>query len=303
MNKAFIDPLMGNLERIHRGKVRDTYAIPGISDCLLVSASDRVSTHNIEHESIVPFKGEVLNALTIFWMSHNLGVDTHLIAYGDKIYNYLPGLGYPPNLHLRAIIVRKLEMIPVEFIFRNRMAGSLWKDYYSKGLPNPYGINIEQGFKLMSPFKDIIFTPTDKSETDDPLLASAVVRRYPEAYRLARYVYKAGCEFALSKGIEIIDGKFEIGIDPNTDSFVLGDECLTPDSCRFVDASEISVGENPHWLDKQYLRDEAESVWGKEKKVPLSFSGPALAETSLRYRTIFQNLTGYSLDSFQKKHM
>lgn len=297
-------PAVNELECVHQGKVRDTFAIPGMSNLLLVVATDRVSTHNKVHLSEIQYKGQSLTALTVFWMGYVFGnMDTQLEAFGGEIYNYLPKGDYPADFHLRAIIVKKLEMIPVEFIFRDRMAGSLLKDYYSKGIQNPYGIKLDEGLELMSPFWSAIFTPTDKSETDDPLPAAKVVSMYPDAYNLARSIYCKGREVAARNGIEIIDGKLEIGIDPNTKEVVLADECLTPDSCRFVKAGTIEVGKEPAWMDKQYLREEAECIWAGGEKSPLQFSEEVCSQTSARYLEIFQALTGHSLGDFQKNIM
>ena len=294
-------PAVTGLECVHQGKVRDTFAIPDHPGLLLVVATDRVSTHNVVHESAISHKGEALTALTVFWMAEQfVAINTHLIAWGRNIYNYLPAVAgdYPADLHLRAIVVEKLEMFPVEFIFRSRMAGSLWKDYYKKGFPNPYGLTLSTGLQLMSPFEELIFTPTDKSDVDDPLKAADVVARYPGACEGARNVYEKGRNFAATKGVAIIDGKFEVGLRGDG-RVCLGDECLTPDACRFVWADEITVGQEPSWLDKQYLREEAERLWNGGKKVPLSFSTKVCAETSLRYGEIVGALTGRSLKEYQ----
>lgn len=294
-------PTVAGLKCVHQGKVRDTFVIPNYPNLLLVVATDRVSTHNVVHESIIPHKGEALTVLTVFWMGEQLkGIDTHLVAWGRNIYHYLSGMvgDPPPDLHLRAIVVEKLTMLPIEFIFRSRMAGSLWKEYYSKGLPNPYGLTLPTGLQLMSPFGEPIFTPTDKSDVDDPLKTTDVMTCHSEACEIARVVYEKGKKFAATKGIAIIDGKFEIGL--RRDGHVcLGDECLTPDACRFVRADGITVGQEPAWLDKQYLREEAEREWNGGKKVPLTFSDKVCAETSLRYDEIVSALTGQSLEEYQ----
>lgn len=298
MNSFIFKPAVQGLQCIHQGKVRDTFAIPFQPHLLLVVATDRVSTHNIVHESTIPLKGQALTALTVFWMEQQFkDINTHLFVSGEAIYQYLPAGTYPPDLHHRAVIVEKLEMIPIEFIFRSRMAGSLWKDSYSKGIQNPYGVDLPSELTLMSSFDMPIFTPTDKSDTDDPLKAEEIVLFYPEAYLLARKVYERGRIFAATKGIEIIDGKFEMGFNREGE-VVLADECLTPDSCRFVRADEIVVGKEPSWLDKQHLREEAERIWNGGKKVPLAFSEKVCAETSARYGELVQAFTGFPLEVF-----
>lgn len=152
------------LKPVHQGKVRDTFQVPDRPELLLVVATDRISTHNVVHKSVIPGKGTFLTQMTIFWMTEILGVPNHLIAWGKDIYKYIPiDIDLPEGIHERAVIVKKLEMIPIEFIFRDFMAGSLWNDY-RYGRPNPYGLEIPGGLQLMSRFQGTVFTPTDKSE-------------------------------------------------------------------------------------------------------------------------------------------
>lgn len=303
MNHASSIP---GLTPIHQGKVRDTFqtVVPG---ALLLVATDRISTHNVVHESIIPLKGQVLTALSVFWaheLCDNNSFPHHIIASGEEIYDFLPaGRSYPEDLHLRAIVVKKLRMAPIEFIFRRRMAGSLWSECYSQGIPNPYGLDLPEGLKFMSPLEPEIFTPTDKSETDDPLNASAVRSAYEWHVDLAETLYRKGVEYALRRGIEVIDTKIEIGVDQYGDACI-GDEILTPDSSRFVQSADIKVGEEPPWADKQIVRKEAERLWGGKKKgSPLTFSDEIIDRTTETYLRIFRQLTGMSLGGFQEEHL
>lgn len=289
-----------SLECVHQGKVRDTFALPQHPNLLIVVTTDRISTHNIVHKSTICEKGYSLNQIVVFWMTQGLkDIPNHLVAFGNRIYNYFPSGRYPVDLRDRAIVVRKLDMLPVEFIFRSRMAGSLWKNFYSKRIPNPYGLDLQENLKLMSPFEETIFTPTDKSETDEPLNAEETLSRYGPAYRLALQAYETGRALALRCGIEIIDGKFEIGSDADG-NLMLADECLTPDSCRFVEKGKISIGEDPEWMDKQYVREMAEHIWGNQEKTPLLIRPEIIQETSARYRKITHMLTGQSIDDFSR---
>lgn len=259
---------------------------------LLVIASDRVSTHNVTHISTIPQKGEVLTALTVFWIKQidDLGIKTHLVASGEEVYKFLPEADYPKDFHHRALIVQKLTMIPIEFIFRTHMAGSLWKKYYSKGLPNPYGIDLPQGLELMSPFEEVIFTPTEKSETDDELESQDVIQTYNAAYEKAKLAYYHCRIFASTQGIAIIDTKLEVGIDVYGE-ICIADELFTPDSSRFVDVKGIKIGTEPEWYDKQILREEAERIWGDGPKVPLTFSDGICEKTRMQYQRIFEMIT------------
>jgi len=101
-------------------------------------------------------------------------------------------------------------MIPVEFIFRGYLTGSLFQKFYSKGLPNPYGVNLEPGLKAMSPFSEPIFTPTDKSETDEPLNTEETIRCHSEATGALFKVFKLVRNHLRGIGLELVDSKFEV---------------------------------------------------------------------------------------------
>ena len=306
MSKLSFPPLIRNISRVYQGKVRDSHEIPGHPDLLLIIATSRVSTHNVIHLNSIPYKNQVLTALTIFWLKHlfeQAGIPHHLVAYGREIYKYLPGSrsDYPDDLHLYAIIVKKLTIIPIEFIFRSYMAGSLWKGYLKDG-KNPYGLNLESGLQLMSPFDPPLFTPTEKSEKDDPVTVAYVESAHPEASALAARAFNQIREYLLVHHIELVDSKFEIGFDIVGKLYV-ADEISTPDSSRFTDLHKIKRGREPVWLDKQPLRDEAEKVWGDGPKKPLLFSSSAVQQTSARYLDIFQRITRQSLEDFQEQSM
>lgn len=294
-----------NLKHIHTGKTRETY---DISDQLLfIEATNRLSTHNVVHKSEVPCKGEVLTALTIFWLTQVLkeaNVPHHLVAFGREIYKYLPGKpeDYPEDLHLRAIVVRKLQMIPYEFIFRGYLCGSLYKDYYAKGIPNPYGLELKEGLPLMHRFEPPIFTPTEKSETDDPVTAEEVERKYLTAGMFGRLTFRRVRSILNASSIELVDTKFEFGVDENG-QVRLADEVVTPDSSRFCAFSDIQTGQEPPWLDKQVARDEVERIWEGRKGPPLVLPQPIIARLSGNYCDLVAMVTGRERRNFQKEFM
>lgn len=294
------------LRLIHQGKTRDTYELPGYPALMLVVATDRLSTHNVVHESAIAQKGEVLTALTIFWMLTILGpagIDTHIHATGTDIYTYMPAdRMYPPDLHHRAIVVRRLRMNPVEFIWRQYLCGSLWKEFYSRGINDPYGLNLPKGLSLMHAFGQALFTPTEKSETDPPLPGAATTRAYPRATSLSEEVFVLLRKHLSGAGIELVDMKCEIGED-EAHRCVLADEFGTPDCCRFTELAQVRVGSEPVWLDKQRARDEAERIWRGGTKVPLRFDEWVEHDLSETYRTVFERITGMPLAHFQKKYL
>ena len=291
---------------VHQGKTRNTYATK-YANLRAVEASDRLSTHNVVHESEIAGKGEVLTALTIYWIINFLqkeGIPTHLIEFGKKIYDYLPGTraDYPSNFHYRTIIIKVLQMIPFEIIFRLFLDGSLYRDYYSKGLADPYGVNLPPGLPRMYRFEKLLFTPTDKSENDDPVRADLVERLHPKAVSLCRRVYEIGNNSLQEKGLVAVDSKFECGLDEDKQT-VMGDEILTLDSSRFTPEGGIVLGQEPEWLDKEEARREAMRIWAGGKKKPLRFSSAFETKLSSKYRDIGAMVLGESLTSFQKNHL
>lgn len=299
MKKALLD---GTLSCIHQGKVRDTYALPEYPTLRFIHVTDRVSTHNVSHKSLIPSKGEVLLAITLFWerlLRREKGTFTHTVAFGPKIYDYLPQAHYPADLHLQAIVVRSVQMFPYEFVYRSRMAGSLWKDFYSQGKANPYGLTLPEGMDLMDEFPQAVFTPTDKSATDDPVAQNKLIGITRSDWQRLRDIYTFMRCYALKQGIDIIDTKLEAGLFQGRRT--LADEWGTPDSSRFVDAASVIRGQEPRWLDKEFLRQEAEAIWKSSErgKFSLHFSEQAVTETVSRYHEIVERLTGLALRNLQ----
>lgn len=292
---------------LHQGKVRDTYRLED-PELLLMVATDRISTHDVVHESIVPLKGQILTAMTVFWWREVFeGIPTHLVAFGKKVYDCLSydqsyPISYQMDLHLRALVVRRLDVVPYELICRGRMSGSLWKKFYSQGRENPYGLALPPGLQLMSPLDPPIFTPTEKSETDDPVLADMVRQQHPAAVALAERAYQQGREYALARGISIIDTKSEVGVGADGNLY-LGDEWLTGDCSRFVRSDDIQIGVEPPWMDKEVFRQDAVRQWGgKTTGNPLVFPDEVVKAGMRAYHEVFETLAGSSLEAYQAQH-
>lgn len=295
-----------DLPHLYSGKTRDTYELPDPAH-LLVVASDRLSTHNIVHASTVPNKGDVLTALTIFWCTdvfEKVGIPHHLIAYGTQIYEHLPGSrsSYPKGLHYRALVVRKLSIIPIEFIFRAYLSGSLYRQFYVRGIDDPYGLNLPCGLPCMHQFPEPVFTPTEKSADDEPVDAQTTIERYREAYELAKAGFRRTRVRANERGIEIVDGKWEIGVAKDGLHYI-ADEMATPDSSRFAETAAIRKGFEPAWLDKQIARDEAERLWHNGGRMPLVFPPLTIHRVVDAYAAIFFRLTGSKLADFQRERL
>src|SRR3989344_7293252 len=314
-------PLFG-LDRISQGKVRDTYAIPR-KDLLLPVATDRVSIFDFVLPAEVSQKGEVLTALNIFWaMQLREYFPQDLIAFGDGIDGYLPdNCRGRTDLWKRAVVVKKLNMLPVEAIVRAYLTGSGWSAYV-KTAPNHVvcGHALKPGFKDGDRLPELIFTPTTKAAEghDEHMNVEDVRNRFgAKMEESSLMLFRLAYNVALKKGIAIADTKLEFGIDPETGKLVLGDERFTPDSSRFwlFDDWNKSREEerSPVSFDKQFVRE-----WGKtvnvDKLNPLyeehveyvhSLTVPSeiLARTRQLYRYIFYLLTGMRLEAFQREKM
>ncbi|TSC63905.1 MAG: phosphoribosylaminoimidazole-succinocarboxamide synthase, partial [Parcubacteria group bacterium Gr01-1014_106] len=202
------------LIRVHQGKVRDTYALPD-ENLLLVVATDRVSIFDFVLPTLVPRKGELLTALTVFWLDEVLNdARHHLLAFGSRIDVHLPvSLREDAELQRRALIVKKLTMIPVECIVRGYLTGSGWKSYQQN--QQVCGISLTAGLHdgsriLPAP----IFTPTTKAETghDEHLHTEAVIRQYGSSLRhRSLAIYAQIAAVAEEKKLILADTKFEFG--------------------------------------------------------------------------------------------
>lgn len=319
------------LVRTHQGKVRDTWALPGFSGYQLVVATDRISAFDFVLNLLVPQKGPVLVALTVFWLTTVLRqFANHLVAYGAAVDAYLPAvLCRNFELQCRALVVRRLEMLPIECIPRGYLAGSALAAYRTNngvvcGIQFPEGLH--DGSKLPQP----VFTVTTKAVEghDEHLDVQSVVAKYGQQVSdLTVALYTAGADYALTRDIIIADTKFEYGEDySNHDhgTLVLGDEVLTPDSSRFWALEDYKSAQqkqkSPSGWDKQPVRDamsQVETPFGvKANKLDpenpehaawvhseLSLPDEVVAATSPRYTECFWMLVGKDLQTFQAEDM
>jgi phosphoribosylaminoimidazole-succinocarboxamide synthase len=252
-----------DLPLLAQGKVREMYEL---GDDLLMVASDRISTYDVVHPTPIPDKGKVLTGLTAFWLDRTSEIcPNHLISYADV----------PAQHRGRAMLVEKLEMVPVECVVRGYITGSGWKDYQATGAV--CGIELPAGLRESEQLPEPIFTPATKAELGDhdenvdfDRAAEIVGDRelLEELRRLSIAIYRLGAEHARESGIILADTKFEFGRRPDG-TIVLGDEVLTPDSSRFWPADGYEPGRGQPSFDKQYVRDWASaSGWDKTPPAP-----------------------------------
>jgi phosphoribosylaminoimidazole-succinocarboxamide synthase len=255
--------LSQHLTLIHRGKVRDTYALPGGPEFRLVVATDRISIFDFVLPALVSDKGPVLTAMTVFWLNTLfMNLRHHLVAWGSHMDSYLPDpLRYSPELRKRAFIVDSLTMHLVECVARGYVTGSGWDAYKETG--QICGIALPTGLHDGSRLPGSIFTPTTKAVVghDEHLNTQQVIDKYGEWIAHATLaIYDRACQFAWDRGIIIADTKLEFGAVGHDDC-VLGDEVLTPDSSRFWDREEYDLAcrerRSPSGFDKEPVRQ-----WG-----------------------------------------
>ncbi len=257
------------LKPIHQGKVSDTYELS--HGLRLVVKTDRISIFDFVLPALVPDKGKILNAMTVFWLKMVIWYEpNHLEAYGEQIDPYLPkGLQFNDELRQRAMVVRTLTMLPIECIVRGYLTGSGWSAYQKT--QTVCGIALPAGLHDGSILPEPLFTPTTKAEQghDVHIDAAATLQQHGEwVANLSLKAYRSAAKYALDQGVIIADTKFEFG-----DNRVLGDEVLTPDSSRFWDLEEwkkaSKEGQSPPARDKQFVREWGKTV-GIDKLDPLN---------------------------------
>ena len=286
------------LELIHRGKVRDVYALPG--QRLLIVATDRLSAFDVVLPDPIPGKGEMLTQISNFWFAKTAHlVPNHLLDV--PLADVLPA-GTDLALYAkRAVVTRRLKPVPVEAIARGYLIGSGWKDYQRTG--SVCGIALPAGLKQAQQLPEPIFTPSTKAAVGDhdenvsfDAVVDAVGRELAEKVRDATLaIYRWAAAYAAERGIILADTKLEFGTDADGKLYVM-DEMLTPDSSRYWPADQYQVGISPPSYDKQFVRDYLETLdWNKTAPGP-HVPPEVIAGTSAKYAEALQRLAGISID-------
>ncbi|WIK81333.1 phosphoribosylaminoimidazolesuccinocarboxamide synthase [Micrococcus lylae] len=286
---------------VYSGKVRDLYepadAAPGESDTLLVVASDRISAYDVVLEPPIPDKGAVLTQLSLWWFEQLAGA----------VENHVVSTDVPEQVAGRAMVVKRLDMFPVECIARGYLTGSGLAEYRESGTVT--GLPLPEGLVDGSKLEPAIFTPSAKAEVgehDENITFAQMTERVgAEAAAALRDltldVYTRAEQIAREAGIILADTKVEFGTDPVSGAIVLGDEVLTPDSSRFWDAEDYEPGRPQASFDKQFVRDwltSAESGWDKSSgEQPPALPEDVVAKTRVRYVEAYERLTGRRFDA------
>ena len=261
-----------------------------LGDRILMVASDRISTYDVVHPTPIPDKGAVLTGLSVFWFERTGAiVPNHLISATE---------GVPDGVRGRALVVKKLEMVPVECVVRGYITGSGWKDYQRDG--KVCGIELPAGLRESEQLPEPIFTPrprprwatTTRTSTSTAPPRSSATARFSSSSATSRSPSTATRPTTpASAGIILADTKFEFG-RATDGTLTLGDEVLTPDSSRFWPADGYEPGRPQPSFDKQFVRDWASGTgWDKTPPAP-AVPDEVVEQTRAKYVEAYEKITG-----------
>jgi phosphoribosylaminoimidazole-succinocarboxamide synthase len=296
MTKAIYSSQLTSLPLLHKGKVRDNYAVG--QDKMLIVATDRLSAFDVIMNEPIPEKGAVLTQMAQFWFdrlahivpNHLTGIAPDSVVCADEV----------AQVRGRSMVVKRLKPLPIEAVVRGYIIGSGWKDYQATG--SVCGIELPKGLKLAEKLPEPIFTPASKAavgEHDENISFDTLVATIGET--LAKQIkdvsirlYQEAAEYAATRGIIIADTKFEFGLDEHN-QLTLMDEVLTADSSRYWPADQYQVGVSPPSYDKQFVRDYLEALQDWPKKPPAPAVPEAvIQQTADKYRRAYEVITGKS---------
>ncbi len=291
--KPMLQSDLKSLPFLHRGKVRDIYAVG--DDKLLVVQTDRLSAFDVILPDPIPEKGSVLTRLSLFWFD----------KLGHVVPNHLTGIA-PESVVAanerdqvagRSMVVKKLKPLMIEAVVRGYVVGSGWKDYQATGAI--CGIKLPAGLAQAEKLPEPIFTPATKApagQHDENIsyeeAAGIIGADYARQVReVSLRLYKEAADYAATRGIIIADTKLEFGVDAAGELHLI-DEILTPDSSRFWPKSGYRTGISPPSFDKQFVRDWLETQpWNKKAPAP-KLPADVLAKTSEKYKEALRLLMG-----------
>ncbi|HET7277679.1 MAG TPA: phosphoribosylaminoimidazolesuccinocarboxamide synthase [Dermatophilaceae bacterium] len=285
---------------VYSGKVRDLYApvdpATGAArdDLLLLVASDRLSAYDFVLDTTIPGKGAVLTQLSLWWFER----------LQDLVPNHVVSTDVPAPVAGRAVVVRRLEMLPVECVARAYLTGGGLAEYRASGAVS--GVSLPPGLVDGSELPEPVFTPSTKApvgQHDEPI-PYAVVERELGNERAARArdvtvaILARGNAIARQRGIIVADTKVEFGVDGA--DLILADEVLTPDSSRFWPADRWEPGHAQPSFDKQFVRDwltSPASGWDRASgDAPPPLPDEVVEQTRARYVEVYERLTGRPFD-------
>jgi phosphoribosylaminoimidazole-succinocarboxamide synthase len=282
------------LQLLHRGKVRDIYALA--DDRLLIVASDRLSAFDVVLPDPIPGKGEMLTQVSNFWFDKTAHLAPNHLT-GIDVATVLPATIDAGVYLRRSVVVKRLKPVPIEAIARGYLIGSGWRDYQRTG--TLCGIRLPTGLHQAQQLPEPIFTPSTKAPKgshDENIGFGAMVAKIGEELAMqiraaTLAIYRFAAAYAAERGILIADTKFEFGTD-NSGALYVMDEMLTPDSSRFWPADQYRTGISPPSYDKQFVRDYLETLdWDKRAPGP-KLPRAVIDGTATKYADALQKLAG-----------
>ena len=287
-----------DLPHVYSGKVRDIYDAG--NDQYLMVTSDRISAFDVVMNQPVPDKGRVLMAISAFWFEYLAdSMESHLISTDLSDF---PKQAQVPEIEGRSMLVRKVEMLPIECIVRGYITGSAWKEYKKNG--TMHGTALPEGLQESEKLPEPVFTPSTKAQDglhDENIsftqAAEIVGKEIAEmARKKALELYSIGSQYALERGIIIADTKFEMGFIEG--KLVVADEILTPDSSRFWSRDTWLPGTTPPSFDKQPVRDFLDGLDWDKSPPPPELPQHVITASSQRYREGYELISNKYLDNW-----
>ncbi len=295
MIDVVLETSLEGVKLLSRGKVRDIY---DLKNKLLIVSTDRISAFDSVIPTGIPYKGKVLNLISVYWFNFTKDIVKNHLITADV--NKFPGNLKKHSMLLegRSMLVWKAKRIDIECVVRGYIAGSAWEEYKQKG--SVCGITLPKGLKESEKLPEPIFTPAIKATTGHDVnvtekkVAELIGEELKDELReKSMMIYEKAFKEANSKGILIADSKFEFGICD--DELILIDELLTPDSSRFWSLDKYSPGTSQKSFDKQFVRDYLNSIsWNKEPPAP-PLPEHIVQKTKRRYIEAYERITGERL--------
>ncbi|MCG9479715.1 MAG: phosphoribosylaminoimidazolesuccinocarboxamide synthase [Actinomycetia bacterium] len=284
------------LEKIKSGKVREMFSL---NNHIMIVTTDRISAFDYILPTLIPFKGILLNQISIFWFDYLKDViKNHLLETDiDKFPKKLKK--NKDMLKSRSVIVERANIYPIECVVRGYITGSGWEEYKQT---NAIGdLKLPRNLKNCSKLPEPIFTPSTKEVSGHDVSITINKAKKIFGAKVVEYLkqkslelYTKAADFALEKGIIIADTKFEFGVVDN--QTILVDEVLTPDSSRFWPLDDYQEGRQQDSFDKQYVRDYLLSTDWDRNSTPPQLPAEVIKKTSQRYIAAYEKLTGKKFD-------
>ena len=292
MIKTIGEVELRGIQKIKSGKVREMFLL---GENLLIVTTDRISAFDYVLPPLIPYKGILLNQISIFWFNYLKNViDNHLVE--SDFDNFPEKLKeFEDILRDRSVIVKKADVFPIECVVRGYITGSAWEEYIKTGMLGGY--KLPGSLKFCEKLPEPIFTPTTKETSGHDISLTISQAKNKFGSELIDFleeksieIYNSASKYALDKGIIIADTKFEFGIFEG--KIILIDEVLTPDSSRFWFLEDYKPGTQQKSFDKQFLRDYLLfSDWDRNSTPP-PLPEDIILKTSERYITAYERIVG-----------